>query len=213
MKKLVTSPEQAAANIRKFAGEIGGSQEMQSRLSLVHDWYALKLDSAWAFGPSKFVGYRDNTIKKYLESYRANANGGETEQALETLSTEVVAGSRLEGELTRALEEFLERWGRKPRRGSQIRTVSEEETGFTIASAREIDEAILARISSNPGICGGRPCIKGTRMRISDIVDLVAAGATRDDILKDYPYIQDEDISAALSYAARAIDHRVISAA
>jgi uncharacterized protein (DUF433 family) len=70
-----------------------------------------------------------------------------------------------------------------------------------------------SRISADPRICGGRPCIRGTRMRVSDIVDMMAAGATRAEILEDFPYIQDEDISAALAYAARATDHRVIRAA
>jgi uncharacterized protein (DUF433 family) len=50
-------------------------------------------------------------------------------------------------------------------------------------------------------------------MRVSDLVDMIAAGATREEILKDYPYILDDDITAALNYAARAIDHRVIRAA
>jgi uncharacterized protein (DUF433 family) len=50
-------------------------------------------------------------------------------------------------------------------------------------------------------------------MRVSDIVEMMAAGATRTEILEDFPYIQDEDISAALAYAAKAADHRVIQAA
>ena len=63
------------------------------------------------------------------------------------------------------------------------------------------------RISANSDVCGGRPCIRGTRMRVRDILDLLAAGATRREILEDYPYIKDEDISAALSYAADQTDH------
>jgi uncharacterized protein (DUF433 family) len=74
-------------------------------------------------------------------------------------------------------------------------------------------EALLARISADPEICGGRPCIKGTRMRVSDIVEMMAHGATRPQILKDFPYLFDEDLSAALAYAARAANHRVIRAA
>jgi uncharacterized protein (DUF433 family) len=77
---------------------------------------------------------------------------------------------------------------------------------------REID-ALLDRISVDPEIVGGRPCIRGTRMRVSDIVDMLAHGATRAEILENYPYIEDEDISAALVYAARATNHRVIAAA
>lgn len=75
------------------------------------------------------------------------------------------------------------------------------------------DLAIQARIMSDPSICGGRPVIRGTRMRVSDIVEAIAAGATRPGILADFPYLTDEDISAALTYAARAVDHRVVHAA
>jgi uncharacterized protein (DUF433 family) len=75
------------------------------------------------------------------------------------------------------------------------------------------DLALQARIISDPQICGGRPVIKGTRMRVSDIVEAFAAGATRSEMLADFPYLADEDISAALAYAARAVDHRVVHAA
>jgi uncharacterized protein (DUF433 family) len=199
LRKLVSSRDQVASNIRRFASEIAGSAEMQSRLSQVHDWYALRTaDGAWAFGPSKFVGYRDNTIKRYLENYRTIANGSETEQALEAWSIEVESASRLKRELTSALEKFLDRWGRKPRRGSQIRLVSEEEPDIAIVPKRKTDGALLDRISSNPEICGGRPCIKGTRMRVIDIVEAIAHGASQEELLRDFDYLTAEDISAAL---------------
>lgn len=69
------------------------------------------------------------------------------------------------------------------------------------------------RISIDPRICGGRPCIKGTRMRVSDVISLLAAGASRAEILEDYPYVSDEDITAALDYAAREMDHTILSSA
>jgi len=214
MRKLVSSAEQVASNIRRFADEVAESSEMQSRLSQVHDWYALHLPGgSWAFGPSKFVGYRDNTVKKYLENYRTRANGGETEQALDPVSIEVEPDSRLERELTSALEEFLDRWGRKPRRGSQIRLVSEDEPDIAIAPKRKTDEALLDRISSDPDICGGRPCIKGTRMRVIDIVEAIAHGATQEELLRDFDYLTAQDISAALLYAAHASNHRVVQTA
>lgn len=68
------------------------------------------------------------------------------------------------------------------------------------------------RISNDPAICGGKPCIKGTRMRVRDVLSLLAAGAPREEILADYPYLSDEDISAALDYAARQLDHPVLAA-
>lgn len=70
----------------------------------------------------------------------------------------------------------------------------------------------LSRITSDPQICGGRPIIRGMRIRVSDILDMLANGASRAEILRDYPYLQDEDISAALDYAARVSDHPLIRA-
>jgi uncharacterized protein (DUF433 family) len=70
----------------------------------------------------------------------------------------------------------------------------------------------LSRITVNPAKCGGRPCIRDTRMRVSDVIDLLAAGETRQGILADYPYLQDEDITAALEYASASASHRVIAA-
>lgn len=69
------------------------------------------------------------------------------------------------------------------------------------------------RITVNPDICGGRPVIRGMRIRVSDILDLLASGADRAEILADYPYLENEDITAALEYAARSVEHRVIRAA
>jgi len=71
----------------------------------------------------------------------------------------------------------------------------------------------LQRITSDPQVCGGRPCIRDTRMRVSDVLDLLAAGADTEEILADYPYLERADIAAALSYASAQIDHVVIRAA
>lgn len=60
----------------------------------------------------------------------------------------------------------------------------------------------LNRITVAPDICGGRPCLRGTRVRVKDVLDLLAAGVSRSDILDDYPYLEDGDITAALEYAA-----------
>src|SRR5262249_8014931 len=68
----------------------------------------------------------------------------------------------------------------------------------------------LDRITTDPDVFGGRPCIRGLRIRVKDILDMLAAGATRTDILGDYPYLEDDDIAAALEYAAQHVDHPVI---
>jgi uncharacterized protein (DUF433 family) len=70
----------------------------------------------------------------------------------------------------------------------------------------------LKRITVEEGKCGGRPCIRGLRIRVSDILDLLAAGASFQEILSDYPSLEREDIIAAIEYAARQADHAVLQA-
>jgi uncharacterized protein (DUF433 family) len=68
------------------------------------------------------------------------------------------------------------------------------------------------RISPDPAICGGRPAIKGTRVRVSDILEMLAGGATKAEIVADYPYLSVEDIRAALAYAAGNSGHPIVTA-
>jgi uncharacterized protein (DUF433 family) len=67
----------------------------------------------------------------------------------------------------------------------------------------------IGRITVDPLQCGGRPCIRGLRIRVKDILDLLAAGASREEILEDYPLLEPQDIGAALEFAARQADHPV----
>jgi uncharacterized protein (DUF433 family) len=71
----------------------------------------------------------------------------------------------------------------------------------------------LNRITVNPEVCGGRPCVRGMRIRVKDVLDMLAGGATRTEILEDYPYLENDDITAALEFASRATDHPVLVAA
>ena len=68
----------------------------------------------------------------------------------------------------------------------------------------------LDRITVDPDVFGGRPCIRGLRVRVKDILDMLAGGASRADILGDFPYLEEDDIAAALEYAAQHVDHPVI---
>jgi uncharacterized protein (DUF433 family) len=68
----------------------------------------------------------------------------------------------------------------------------------------------LDRITSDPNVLGGRPCIRGQRIRVTDILELLAGGATPAEILADYPYLEEADITATLEYAARLSDHPII---
>lgn len=60
----------------------------------------------------------------------------------------------------------------------------------------------LTRITRGPRVMGGKPCIRGMRVTVGTVVGLVAAGRTREEILREYPYLEAEDIAEALSYAA-----------
>lgn len=71
---------------------------------------------------------------------------------------------------------------------------------------------VRARITFDPHQCGGRPCIRGMRIRVKDVLDLVAAGVSEAEILADYPDLQPEDIRASLEYAAAQLDHPVLVA-
>lgn len=71
-------------------------------------------------------------------------------------------------------------------------------------------EELLRRVSINPNICHGRPCIKGTRIMVSIILDNLTAGVSREEILKSYPTLQPEDIDAALAYASEVVRERII---
>jgi uncharacterized protein (DUF433 family) len=66
------------------------------------------------------------------------------------------------------------------------------------------------RITGDPEVCGGKPCIRGLRFPVSRLLGLLAAGETPDSILKSYPYLEPGDIQEALSYAAFLADEQVI---
>lgn len=70
--------------------------------------------------------------------------------------------------------------------------------------------SLLERITINSAQCGGRPCIRGMRIRVTDILDLYAAGLNAEQILEELPDLEPEDLRAALSYAARKLDHPVL---
>ena len=71
-------------------------------------------------------------------------------------------------------------------------------------------DSLLDRISINPQVCHGQACIKGTRIMVSVILDNLAAGAARDEILSSYPPLAEADIDAALAYAAELARERTV---
>jgi len=70
----------------------------------------------------------------------------------------------------------------------------------------------LGRITVEDGKCGGRPCIRGFRIRVSDVLELLSSGASIDEVLADYSFLEREDVLAAIEYAAHQADHPVLKA-
>ena len=73
-------------------------------------------------------------------------------------------------------------------------------------------QAVAKRITFNPKQCGGRPCVRGLRIRVGDVLDLFAAGLSAGQILEEMPDLEAEDLVACLNYARRRIDHPVLAA-
>ena len=72
---------------------------------------------------------------------------------------------------------------------------------------------LLKRITIEPGKCGGRPCVRGMRIRVVDILQLLSSGADYQEILRDYPDLEQKDILACLEYAAHQMDHVILQSA
>ena len=71
---------------------------------------------------------------------------------------------------------------------------------------------IAERITVDPAQCGGRPCIRGMRIRVVDVLDLLAAGLSPHQVLEELPDLHADDIQACLRYASRRFDHSVVAA-
>jgi uncharacterized protein (DUF433 family) len=71
---------------------------------------------------------------------------------------------------------------------------------------------LMDRITVNPDQCGGRPCVRGMRIRVSDVLDLLAAGLSVDDVVVELPDLEREDIAACLRFASRRLGHPVLAA-
>jgi len=92
-----------------------------------------------------------------------------------------------------------------------MNTVTTPAGGSLSSQTRAAAKAdLLRRITIEEGKCGGRPCIRGRRIRVSDVLELLSAGASFDEVLEDYPFLEREDILAAIAYAARQTDNLVL---
>lgn len=217
MKKhhFVASFEEAKASIDRYESALAKSVELQAIMSYVRSWYGyLAPDGAWKVAPSKFAGYVDNSAEAYLRLHRAR-DGRRTERVLSAWFEESKPGSAAYEDITAAVQRLFARHGRAPNKLWRVNVPIAARVSAT--PGRDADRSgrslFRSRITFDSRICGGRPCIRGMRIRVTDILDMLSAGATRQEILADYPYLEDADISAALEYAAESADHRVVSAA
>jgi uncharacterized protein (DUF433 family) len=94
------------------------------------------------------------------------------------------------------------RRSKEPPLAQQRRPVGERTAMIDNGSTTGKSMPQLTRITRDPAVMGGKPCIRGMRVTVGTVVGLVAAGRTRDEILREYPYLEAEDIAEALAYAA-----------
>ena len=206
MKKtptIVESPDEVLDNIRRYQQELAHSDGLQKIISMHRGWYAVRDEfGQWHFAPSKFVGYKDNTAKRYLHFYNAKdgMNGRESEPTLKRWFAETESGHPLYSQLQSAFAKFAAGFGKSPNKTWRVSVSRSQLADFADLAPPPAKGAVMSlreRISVDPAICGGRPCIRGTRMRVKDIVDMIAEGASQDEILEDFPYLKKDDIQAA----------------
>ena len=197
-------------NIRLYEECLASKPQMQDRIRRHAAWYAFREAGVWHFGPSKFVGYEGITAKDYLASAKGSLDGRETESRLKRWFTPVDPASDQFHELMEAFKAFAMRHGKEPKKTWRVSIVSAAEVRLpTVRPEFNLSGLVV----SNPQICGGRPTIRGTRVRVSDIVDMMAHGTTPQEIVEAYPYLTLDHVRAALSFAARLLDHPVVKAA
>jgi uncharacterized protein (DUF433 family) len=214
-RKLVSSLEEAKANIDRYERELAKSKELQAIMSYARSWHGFPApDGSWRVAPSKFVGHANNSAAAYLRLQR-DRDGRRAERALSAWSDTIEPGSAAYEDIAAAVLRLFAKYGRAPNRRFRVSTLKPERAPGVRTQSTGVPGRSLfrSRITFDAGVCGGRPCIRGMRIRVADILDMLSAGATRQEILADYPYLEDDDISAALEYAAEAADHRIVSAA
>ena len=204
---LVNSPDQAIENIYSYQTEIRESPALADRMRLVRAWYAIRSDDGtWLFGPSKFIGYTKNTADAYLLEADSR-DGRDTEHVLQEWSAPADRTAKLD----EALQEFLESHGHSaPNASARIRVFEESARERPVDAS--IDPDLRKRIHSDATICSGRPLIRGTRIRVCDILGMLANGVSASEMLADYPYLTEVDLRAALAFGAAATERRAVIA-
>jgi uncharacterized protein (DUF433 family) len=213
--RLVLDGAEARANIRRFGAELSESSELAAIMSYGRAWYACRTGRGWSLGPSKFVGYAANDAKAYLSTHRER-DGRLTERILSQWFDEVSSNSPVYDELNACLRTLFAKHGKSPNKLFRFYVLKSDLPASDLVrkSVKPVAKKELSsRITVDADVCFGRPCIRGMRIRVSDVLDLLAAGNDRSRILGDYPYLESEDLDAVLEYAAQAVGHRIIEAA
>lgn len=210
-QRVVVTESEVVSNIKNYVNELSKEPTLAARIKQHPAWYAIEdSDGNWSFGPSKFIGYANANAKQYLAQYNRN-DGRETEPALRQWFEPVDVHSAYGRQLHTAFVAFAERFGKTPHANWRVSVLKKIMTELPTKNYNPT--AHSQRIVFDPQICGGRPRIAGTRMRVSDILSMLAQGADRKTIIEDFPYLTDDDISAALEYAAKSTNHLVMQAA
>ena len=216
--KPVYRLEQVIKNIQTYNDQMV-EPALLGVMSYVRDWYAVRDDAGgWLFAPSKFIGYQDMDHARYGldkgKKLRKRLDGRETEKSLAEWFVELKASNALAAALLDELKRVLAGCGKPLNARACIHVLKEEAQAASMDRRRSGTQLIgLSRITADPAILGGKPCIRGMRIRVADVLEMLALGATRATILEDYPYLENEDITAALEYAMSSVDHRLIKAA
>ena len=221
MPALVDSSTQATENIRRYQLEIRrrtrSSDTLVERMTNVRKWYAVEADNGtWLFGPSKFIGYVGLTAETYVEmsaeEYEPAADRLDGKGTKRRLQRWFEPSTSHSTEIDAALKVFLvnEHNHARPNAGAEILVLRDAHAQVVKAlPPRETGD----RICIDQAICGGRPHIRDTRIRVSDILNNLADGVSQQDILANHPDLTAADLKAALAFGAAASDHRIVLAA
>jgi uncharacterized protein (DUF433 family) len=206
---IVTGLSEVIENIGNYNSAIAKGK-LRDVIAYVRHWYAFKEGGSWQFAPSKFIGYASITPAIYQREHK-ELDGRIAESALKQWFEEIPEGHVLKEELQKELRRFIASHGKSLNSLAQIHVLKSQLPDPVRKKSAAAGETW--RITANPDMLGGKPCIRGLRIRVTDILEALALGATRAEILEDFPYLEDGDVTAALEYAVGSVDHRLVKAA
>lgn len=203
--KLVSQFSQVVENIERYDRDRTLSP-LADKIAYVRAWYAVQSSTGkWLFAPSKFAGYVGTSAETYREEL-AERDGRETERGLSQWFVEAEPHDRLGRELIDRLRETVAAQGKVLNALARVHVPRDLVEGK--ATSRRGSERW--RITADEKVLGGKPCIRGMRIRVADILEMLANGASHEEILADFPYLEAADIRAALEYAIGAVDHQLV---